>query len=331
MVGGELSRVRSSGASPPTAPFQHAAHSRALVGLPLPGRLAQLGERRLDKAEVTGSSPVSPTGCEAPRMRGFLVLGGCDRRWGGRSRDSPTFPSAPSHWRVGERGGSTRVPLGRASPPSTASSVSPFARHGHAAAFLRSIWAPAPGSIGTTSARSSTARSTPRSGPSGCSREAWASSCRTSSGSASGTSRRPSNERREGHPPLGDYRLLRPLARAWPQPLAHVRSATRRGRVGAGGKRRHGPPHRGAPGWRRCRVRTTSGTRSCRCCWRRAARSTTSRRSSGTRPHSHFRPMATSSPSTPMPVRSTLSRRSQRRDRTVRTTRWALSHASREQ
>src|SRR4051794_37752377 len=32
----------------------------ALLGLPLPGRLAQLGERRLDKAEVTGSSPVSP-------------------------------------------------------------------------------------------------------------------------------------------------------------------------------------------------------------------------------------------------------------------------------
>jgi hypothetical protein len=27
---------------------------------PFPGRLAQLGERRLDKAEVTGSSPVSP-------------------------------------------------------------------------------------------------------------------------------------------------------------------------------------------------------------------------------------------------------------------------------
>jgi acetyl-CoA acyltransferase len=26
----------------------------------VPGRLAQLGERRLDKAEVTGSSPVSP-------------------------------------------------------------------------------------------------------------------------------------------------------------------------------------------------------------------------------------------------------------------------------
>src|SRR4029079_5914076 len=29
--------------------------------LAAPGRLAQLGERRLDKAEVTGSSPVSPT------------------------------------------------------------------------------------------------------------------------------------------------------------------------------------------------------------------------------------------------------------------------------
>src|SRR3954470_18158027 len=33
----------------------------ALISSPLPGRLAQLGERRLDKAEVTGSSPVSPT------------------------------------------------------------------------------------------------------------------------------------------------------------------------------------------------------------------------------------------------------------------------------
>jgi hypothetical protein len=34
-----------------------------------PGRLAQLGERRLDKAEVTGSSPVSPT-CRNPRFAG---------------------------------------------------------------------------------------------------------------------------------------------------------------------------------------------------------------------------------------------------------------------
>ena len=33
----------------------------ALIPLqPIPGRLAQLGERRLDKAEVTGSNPVSP-------------------------------------------------------------------------------------------------------------------------------------------------------------------------------------------------------------------------------------------------------------------------------
>src|SRR3954467_8912243 len=35
-----------------------------------PGRLAQLGERRLDKAEVTGSSPVSPT-YEAPLRGAF--------------------------------------------------------------------------------------------------------------------------------------------------------------------------------------------------------------------------------------------------------------------
>ena len=31
-----------------------------MIPWPFPGRLAQLGERRLDKAEVTGSSPVSP-------------------------------------------------------------------------------------------------------------------------------------------------------------------------------------------------------------------------------------------------------------------------------
>ncbi len=39
-----------------------------LIRWPFPGRLAQLGERRLDKAEVTGSSPVSPiTGeCRKP-------------------------------------------------------------------------------------------------------------------------------------------------------------------------------------------------------------------------------------------------------------------------
>ena len=40
----------------------------------LPGRLAQLGERRLDKAEVTGSSPVSPTG--SPVQGAFLLPDG---------------------------------------------------------------------------------------------------------------------------------------------------------------------------------------------------------------------------------------------------------------
>src|ERR1700754_4583939 len=37
-----------------------------------PGRLAQLGERRLDKAEVTGSSPVSPI--ERSAFAGLLSL-----------------------------------------------------------------------------------------------------------------------------------------------------------------------------------------------------------------------------------------------------------------
>jgi hypothetical protein len=40
---------------------------------PLPGRLAQLGERLLDKQEVTGSSPVSPT--EAPLCRVAVGFG----------------------------------------------------------------------------------------------------------------------------------------------------------------------------------------------------------------------------------------------------------------
>jgi hypothetical protein len=49
-----------------------------LLGLQAPGRLAQLGERRLDKAEVTGSSPVSPItpGYSKPlQTRGFVVPG----------------------------------------------------------------------------------------------------------------------------------------------------------------------------------------------------------------------------------------------------------------
>jgi hypothetical protein len=45
----------------------------AVASLPGPqGRLAQLGERLLDKQEVTGSSPVSPI-VKAPLRRGFLV------------------------------------------------------------------------------------------------------------------------------------------------------------------------------------------------------------------------------------------------------------------
>ena len=40
-----------------------------------PGRLAQLGERRLDKAEVTGSSPVSPTTIVNLRQQGSTLYG----------------------------------------------------------------------------------------------------------------------------------------------------------------------------------------------------------------------------------------------------------------
>src|SRR3954447_17025359 len=48
------------------------SHSHPVATLPgTPGRLAQLGERRLDKAEVTGSSPVSPT-LSKPRSGGVF-------------------------------------------------------------------------------------------------------------------------------------------------------------------------------------------------------------------------------------------------------------------
>ena len=58
----------------------------ALIGLKMvPGRLAQLGERRLDKAEVTGSSPVSPMTWSAGLMR---------RAFGVRR------PRIVLHWRV---------------------------------------------------------------------------------------------------------------------------------------------------------------------------------------------------------------------------------------
>ncbi len=61
--------------TPPRVSSRERARSRAhRYASGLPGRLAQLGERRLDKAEVTGSSPVSPT--RKPRsMRAFVVQG----------------------------------------------------------------------------------------------------------------------------------------------------------------------------------------------------------------------------------------------------------------
>jgi hypothetical protein len=51
-------------------PHRHLRAPLLLFGVP--ARLAQLGERRLDKAEVTGSSPVSRT-TKAPLRRGFRV------------------------------------------------------------------------------------------------------------------------------------------------------------------------------------------------------------------------------------------------------------------
>ena len=52
-----------------------------------PGRLAQLGERRLDKAEVTGSSPVSPI-AQKPRKSGvFCCRGSADM--------GPPLPGSP--------------------------------------------------------------------------------------------------------------------------------------------------------------------------------------------------------------------------------------------
>src|SRR4051795_4492067 len=68
----------------------------ALLRLPLPGRLAQLGERRLDKAEVTGSSPVSPTFANPGSRWGFAVR--AQRRaetgWAPTRRRRPRWPSS---------------------------------------------------------------------------------------------------------------------------------------------------------------------------------------------------------------------------------------------
>ena len=62
-----LRRAADALTTRPAPPPDPSLHCR------LPGRLAQLGERRLDKAEVTGSSPVSPTPKRpAGRRRGLL-------------------------------------------------------------------------------------------------------------------------------------------------------------------------------------------------------------------------------------------------------------------
>src|SRR3954453_9787437 len=77
----------------------------------VPGRLAQLGERRLDKAEVTGSSPVSPI--ESPATAGLFS-------WGLRPSPSavdcrgacrPARRSSARRTAAPERGRGVQVPL----------------------------------------------------------------------------------------------------------------------------------------------------------------------------------------------------------------------------
>ena len=65
---------------PPHLAGESTRTTRTQVHLAPPGRLAQLGERRLDKAEVAGSSPASPIGPFAGICcSGGLRLHGCDR------------------------------------------------------------------------------------------------------------------------------------------------------------------------------------------------------------------------------------------------------------
>src|ERR671915_1750481 len=63
--------------------------------LSLPGRLAQLGERQLDKLEVTGSSPVPPTPAipDEARPNGRASLSPRDASTGSARRDR-----ADSRW-----------------------------------------------------------------------------------------------------------------------------------------------------------------------------------------------------------------------------------------
>jgi hypothetical protein len=86
-------QTRSPRPAPPPDPSLHCR---------LPGRLAQLGERRLDKAEVTGSSPVSPIGSEtrvATRVSSFERVPKNRRRRPAHSCPSPkSSPESPPAW-----------------------------------------------------------------------------------------------------------------------------------------------------------------------------------------------------------------------------------------
>ena len=64
--------------------------------LDVPGRLAQLGERRLDKAEVAGSSPASPIARTRWKRRVFL----CPQRRRGEGSDRAASSWRPPFWRL---------------------------------------------------------------------------------------------------------------------------------------------------------------------------------------------------------------------------------------
>ena len=77
--------------------------ARPSLQCPLPGRLAQLGERLLDKQEVTGSSPVSPM--RKPCISGAFVVRGCvrDLNLGLNISGTPAPTSSPSSGKPGDR------------------------------------------------------------------------------------------------------------------------------------------------------------------------------------------------------------------------------------
>jgi hypothetical protein len=87
---------------------RHKGGRRVTIGdgrvdrLGFPGRLAQLGERRLDKAEVTGSSPVSPIAENPGQHRDFYFSAAARVPMGYQS-------PAPMGW--GWRAPCFRIPL----------------------------------------------------------------------------------------------------------------------------------------------------------------------------------------------------------------------------